>query len=203
MSFESVNILINNHKISLIPAEFYSDDLKEFYYRINHSGLPGGNVRSLILPSFNNVLVFGINKELAEIIRLFKNDPEISHVSLPYLTYLRKVYPEPDGLFLQVSEKLMCLSVYSAEGLIFHNYFRIAGENDIIYHVLNTCKQLNVSCEKIYLSGSIIEDSEAMKLLKKYFSQLCHLPNELPFGLPRDLNENYFTNLLEASNCVS
>jgi hypothetical protein len=203
INFKQVKLILNTHRSTLIPQNLFDVELQDFIFSLNHPVSGTGKLFNNLIPEFQITILYEVEAELLKILGLFKNHPEISHSSCPYLTYLKSKFPNPEGIFVNIAGGLLTLTQFDQEALLYHNIIPISGETDIIYHILNACRQFSEnSCNQIFLSGTTTENSESMRQINKYIPHIVHLRNELPFELAWDLNENYFTNLLAASNCV-
>ena len=202
INFKQHNLILNTHRVSIIPQDIFDEKLQDFIFALNHSITVKGTLSNNLIPEFQVNILFEIPPELQKIIGLFKNRPAISHLSCSYLNYIKSKFPAPEGIFAYVAGNLLSLTLFTHYGLKYHNIIPVSGENDIIYHILNACRQLKKACNQVFLSGTLTENSPSMEQLNKYIPQIVLLKNELPFELAWDLNENYFTNLLVASNCV-
>ncbi len=204
IDFKQLNLILNTHRISLVPQNLFDENLQDFVFALNHPVSGNVTLFNNLISEFQVNIVYDIPPELLKIINLFKNRPAISHLSCSYLSYLKAKFNNPEGIFAHVAGNLVSLTSFTSEGLQYHNIIPINSENDIIYHILNASRQLknDKSYNQVFLSGTITEKSQSMEQLNKYIPHIILLQNELPFELAWDLNENYFTNLLSASNCV-
>lgn len=76
--------------------------------------------------------------------------------------------------------------------------FECTGDDDIVYHLLNTCKQTGIDPADTILEieGFIDMGSTAVQLLKKYFKQVKSLapaPGFLPDNIHSEYPAHYFT----------
>lgn len=86
-------------------------------------------------------------------------------------------------------------------------YFDYTAPADVVYHLLNTCRQLDLSAEstKLLLSGMIAESSGLYAEIYKYFLdvELKALPEEVSLaGKLNDHPHHYYSHLIEPALCV-
>jgi hypothetical protein len=79
--------------------------------------------------------------------------------------------------------------------------FEFGNEADVLYHVLNTCQQVDINISEIpvYISGIIEQDAPAFRLLEKYadlivIDDLAH--DALPGGQQDTYPRHYFTSFI-------
>ncbi|HYW96790.1 MAG TPA: DUF3822 family protein [Bacteroidales bacterium] len=197
-------ILVNTTEFTLVPSEYYSEDLRELYIRFSHPLMDFEQVMTNRLENPDARLLFKLKEKHIGLIKSFHNSPAIVHSSVPYLEYIMTGYQGEDGLFIHHTGNLLSLSRTRNNQLELHNIIEAVDDNDITYHTLNTFKHLgmNRDSDKILYSGTLNENSEAVNILSRYIGQIVPLKNEFPFELAGDLNENYFINLLKSTGCV-
>lgn len=86
-------------------------------------------------------------------------------------------------------------------------YFDYTSPSDVVYHLLDTCRQLGLSPEevKLLLNGMIVESSVLYEEIYKYFLHVALkvLPQEVSLaGKLNDHPHHFYSHLIEPALCV-
>lgn len=94
----------------------------------------------------------------------------------PHLRFLELLIEKKaqTSVLLEFSGNELSAWACSKDGLIFYNRFDIAGSKDALYFTLLIFKQLGMDVETVPLQvgGAVSEDSEVMKLFRKYIQKV-------------------------------
>ncbi len=204
MKYARARILVNTPEFTLVPEDLYSSDLKELYYRYNHPLKDYEQILSARFETQNSILLYKLDEEYISLIKSFHNSPEIIHSSIPYIDYIHDYQCGENEVFIHQAGHLLSVTTFTNGSLLLHNIHQIDSDNDVVYHTLNTIRQINVNrgMARILYSGTLDEGGYAMKTLLRYVKEILPLKNEFPFELAGDLKENYFINLLKSTDCV-
>lgn len=204
ISFAKLVIIINTNLFSLIPESLYDENYKSLL--LSHS-IPineEDEIKSNSIEGLESNILYKLSSNHQEFIKLFKNSPYISHLSSVLLPYaLRKT--NGNGIAFYTAGEILHICDFSNNELQFYNAFPFKDSKEMLFHILNTSKILNKNkgSKKVYYCGDLNPESEVYTSLIKYLPEIQAFPNEFPFGLAGDLNENYFSNLLASLDCVS
>ena len=99
------------------------------------------------------------------------------------------------------------LLVFKNSRLLLASTFLYSSPEDVLYHVLKCCQQLNLSQQtvRLSLSGLIERDSAVYRELYKYFIHLEFEPLSADVKLTESLNvhpEHYFSSISKLAACV-
>jgi hypothetical protein len=96
--------------------------------------------------------------------------------SNPHLKFLKLLNERKTqaNVLLEFSGNELSAWACSKDGLVFYNRFDIAGSKDVLYFTLLIFKQLGLDVETVPLQvgGAVSEDSEVMKLFRKYIQKV-------------------------------
>jgi len=202
ISFKEINILINTTDFSFVPELIYEKDTQKLF--LAHSSEISDNdiIKSTRVDENSSRLIFKIDQDFQALIKLFKNSPNILHLSNTIIPYIFKKI-KGDGIAFYSTSSIIYVCYFKDNKLLFFNAFSYANEAEMIYHAVNCVKKLNPDTDtKEYYYGHLSMESEAYQLFHKYFPKLEQFEKELKFGIAGELNENYFSNLLESIDCV-
>ncbi len=204
ISFNKLEILINTNQFTLIPEALFNEKDKKFLLSHSIQLNEGDSIESASIKDLKSHAIYSLNTKLQDFIQLFKNSPRISHLSSVILPYALKK-TDGNGMSLYTAGKMLHICDYSNNELQFYNVFPYNDSKELLFHILNTTKKLNIETgsKNIYYSGDINSESENYRSIVNYIPDLQVFPNEFSFEIAGDLNENYFSTLLASLNCVS
>jgi hypothetical protein len=171
-SYKETRIIVSTEKFTLVPEMFYNEQKKR---EIMHPVLETdatGNIGVNRIETFETRLLFAIPPQL---------ETTLDHATLMHPVKLlienRPKITAENGLILWFNSGGCYLVLYKANQLLLTNYFKITHENDVIYYVLTTFKQLGVAPGKteLQMGGEMAEKESIQNLLKKYFSSVNFL----------------------------
>lgn len=126
------------------------------------------------------------------------------HLSTAMAYYL---YPATKNKTLAfISDDRLHFCHYNQNGLQFYNQYHCAGQNDYLYFLLSCYKMQGLSPETdtLEIAGRIAPDTEVMKLLHSYFSDI-YLSSPSIFNIGKfdpHLYPHYYLDLYMAYLCV-
>jgi hypothetical protein len=198
LSFKSFSILINTNQVSIYPGENITSAGPENLFKLEFEDQTGSYLKTSELESFKGITVFRISHEIDEFINSFRNDPEIRHLTSQFLNYISLRKPEnKNSVFIYTCPGIIHLAYLFFDDLKFYNSFSGKNNDELLYHLMNSLRQLNLPPDSgIFYSGHLRQNDHSWKILNKYLPELKILPNEFNFELAWDVNENYFSYLL-------
>jgi hypothetical protein len=199
LSFASCKILINSPTISLFPEQELTEVSEEGMMQIEFEKpeKPQFKTRKLaderISYSFYPEDLMGFHSD-------FRNNPGLYHVSGLFLDYVcEKAESNKDATFIYTSPGIIHIAYLSGKELKYFNVYRGKNDEELLYHLINTCHRLNIREESpVYYSGHIVKSDEKYTVMSRYFKNISFLPNEFDFELAGNINENYFSYLLRS-----
>lgn len=203
LRYQYFDIVLNSSEFNLIPNELVNNDNERFLLSHSISLAENDSIVQIPIDSFETTALIKIDTLTYSFINLFKNSPEISHISNPFLNYCHRKSTHKE-VFIYSAGNVLHICKLDQNKLVFYNSFACNSITDQIYHILNVSEKINKESEicKLFYFGEAGYTSDDFKLLCHYIPGLEQLPNEFEFGLAGELNENYFSNLLEHLHCV-
>ncbi|MCF8380576.1 MAG: DUF3822 family protein [Bacteroidales bacterium] len=202
ISFKENKILINTTEFSFVPEVIYQKDAEKFFLSHSTEIFEDDLIKSTRIEENNSRLIFKLNKDLQSFIRLFKNSPNVLHLANSILPYIQSKL-EGNGTVFYTTESTIYIAYFKDDKLHFFNAFSYKDQSELVFHAINCFKKLGIDSEtKNYYYGSLKPESETFRLLCNYLPKLQPFENELGFEIAGELNENYFSNLLESLDCV-
>jgi|GEM_PF-2316120 len=202
-------LLFQQRKFTLLPEEFYENDIEKKVLGLNYKLRDDENCYKDYIDKLNAYLLSAISKKTENLIELVHYDALFNSVK-PYLKSIYKIKPDSfnKSIFLQINDDFIILIVRDNNGgFQLINSFATKGDEDIFYHLMNVVKQTGCNPDKdsLYISGNYEKKSTLFQLVFKYirypFTQ--KMPENI--GL-HPVFENFFThpyhNLFSTALCV-
>lgn len=197
-TYGKIIVLIDTIFSTLVPLEFFDQASLRKYLDFNLK-LPSTDLR-FHFDSFSNLPYKNIYvNALALEQSLAKNFVE-THVKASesvLLEFLDKKNVSNEYFHLHLSLKKMHCCFFKNKEIVFNNIFSFETDEDILYNVLNTYKQLGLNNEmtNLNVSGIISEDSSKYDLLYKYIKYITFAKRPLKLNFSESLAqmpEHYF-----------
>jgi hypothetical protein len=159
-------------KVLMIPIEqFQESDIEKYYFHT----FPQDNQLSVtynVLPEFNSVAVFAINKDVRLVLRDNVSGATAIHLMAPVWHYLhiRSFTGHRQKLYGYFHDKQLEIFSFQQNRFKFCNNFDVSQANDALYFLLYVWKQLNLQPEhdELHLLGDIPGREWMMDELKRY-----------------------------------
>ncbi len=157
---------------------------------LNHSNLEN---------AFN---IYRVEKDIYSVINNFYPDSNIYHSSS------KQIEKAENGLTLSIFNNIIKLLLKDDDGFKFVKHFNYKTPLDVVFVLLDVCKNYKVSPQNIQLNlkGMIDKESNLFKEIEKYFMNVkFELPHaDVKFNFQNDEESNhYFSNLTHLIKCVS
>ena len=206
LPFKRKILSVNTSSFTIVPQEFFSEELAEKYYRLNYETRPGEVVKSELIKNLNARLVYALNLNYELIDRYFNPDL-ITHSANAYLVSLLSDIENylSRKMFVDIEKNFIRVAILLEGKLQIYNSFSYKTNEDILYHLANLSAEFGFDHDrdKYYLSGIILKDSELYKIIFRYFRYPLLLPRPANFlyppvfdQFPSQLFYNAFTALL-------
>jgi len=201
LSFQSFTILLNTSLATVLPEEITAIHDKVDIFRMEFDVEKQSLIKSKKIDALGSTVVFNIPEDIEKFISSFYNKPVIDHISSEFLKYILKTPVESKyNFFIYTSPGILHLALLFYGELKFHNSFNCKNNDEMLYHLMNSIRQLKISSSThFYYSGHLKDNDNSWKILLKYLPKLKQLPNEFSFELAWDVNENYFSYLLNST----
>ncbi|MEY3811861.1 MAG: hypothetical protein RIT11_978, partial [Pseudomonadota bacterium] len=167
-----VNIAIDSFKSVLIPNELLDDNNYASYFTFQHEIL---KEEIILKQSFKSSIhdLFAVKKSTIQFLESRLKNVHFYNASACLLNnYPDFILSENEhSVFVSMKDENMVLTIYQKSNLILHQVYAYANTLDIVYHIANACKQLNLKLDNsgIQLHGEVTQIENVSLALKKYF----------------------------------
>ena len=170
-----VLVALASRRFTLVPAAVYQDGTgTDYYERVHHRSLDEQLNRDN-LKHTEAELIYGLAYGLLGAVRL--RFPSAGIRSLPgVLTeYLFSKTTSPETIFVAQNGNDLLLWAYKKQKLQLFNCLYVETTEDVLYHSLNTRKQLGLEQAELVLLENGTDQSALLKLLKSQFTHCSSL----------------------------
>jgi len=185
-TFRQTFINYSTNKSTLIPKE-YSElsqihQITDLTNQINRVEEIGTNA----LPGTNYNLVYCYPKELISLLNRKYTGFHFRHKSIALVnSALNQRNTKKKSLLINFEKKYIRMVAFGSTGILLYNSFYYKTETDFLYYTLNICQSLSLNSEndEILIGGYVADDSNFIRLLKKYFNNVHFLKPEKDHNL--------------------
>ena len=194
--FSAVLVIHQNNLFSLVPNQYFSEDVLSEYLNFNIKTLATDFIAYDDIESINakNVYVPYVNINNY----LFQNFGEFEyqhHLTILIEKLISANNSDDKKVFVNVSKENYDIVVLENKQLQFSNSFNFQTKEDFIYYILFTFEQLKLDVEKIglFFMGDIEPESEIYKITYQYIRNVSFLEsnNKIFNELDASKHSNY------------
>jgi len=183
MTFGHVNLLFDTPHLLALPASLFQSEQIELYLQSAYHQLPANLYSGYEQINADTVVVFGADNLWQQILSDAFPQARRQSAAATLLQYLaQQPAGDDDGalrVYAHVQEHHATLAVFDKERqLQFLNGFEFRAASDFLYFTMLLFQQLQLDAQTqpLYLSGSLLAESEVYSLLHKYIRHLHFLP---------------------------
>jgi len=210
--FKDQKLLIKNYKkiivsfcgkeCTLLPFELYKQGNEAEYLNTFFGDANSGTILTDHVEKINLFALYRIPDAVYKVI--IEQFP-LAVIKHQY-SFLINEYVDTNGLFKIIFYKEVFVAVLIKSGqLQFINLFSYQADHDVVYNLLNICKQFDIKNVVLNLGGIFERNSELHKELSHYFTNIFfdELPQSYSFaGGLQDFPSHYFSHLYSLALCV-
>jgi len=205
--YRKIYIITPSPKFTLVPAPLYDPEKTEEYFIFNHLRDEISVILTNKLPVPDAFVIFSLAKPLAGLLNhAFPDTQHFIHLKplLRHITYWDK---NLSGRYIHVhiEKDFFNLVIFDKNILKICNAFIYRSSQDILYHVMNVFKKMDIKQEEtIHFSGNIEKHDD---LIPDFSAYVRGIKFSGPFGnftFSYVFNEaalHRFLNLFSAANC--
>jgi hypothetical protein len=206
--FRQSTVLFNFPESMLVPESVFNLETNRDLVELTFGTVAKGLVLSEKVPSHPAHAVYRIAADIHSFYQQKFSAGKYWHLYSLWLASLQRFLPEAAkyrGHVLFYPDKML-VAVYKNDQLQLVQTYVYQVAEDVVYYLLNTCRQLDISPDEILLlvSGYVQHDSPVYTEIMKYFLQ-CKL-DEVPEPFNADafhpLPAHFFSPLLKMALCV-
>ena len=189
LSYQTVNILIDTPRFTLVPFDLFEDEQTEEFFYLNFPKKENETILCNILGKNNVALLFGVDKHTHQILtEQFPKARFFACIS-PLLEYFQTKSREEETktLYTHCHANQMEVFAFDKGKLLLTNSFSCKHVPDKVYYQLYIWQQLGFSQEKdqLWLAGDIDSKEELTLELNKFIRKVHTFPQKetLPFDI--------------------
>ncbi len=200
-------IVYNYPENCLVPEALQNTDVNRHWLDMAHGNLSKGLVITEKVPGWNLYNVFRLPVALDHLSRTKFQNALFQHQTSLWLAGFRKQPDREDQLSIIFQAKEIDVSVLVRGNLLLAQSYSFKHPSDVVYHLLNICRQLGLDPKKfpVFISGLIEFSSFMFHELAKYFTEIEADALSEKFLISKNFRtvpEHFFTPLLKMSRCV-
>ena len=178
--FKSVRSFIVSESFTLIPEEYSGREWQRnltstLFDKKIHNHFTENKINQL-----DANLIFPVSQDILSVLHhFFSKNIEIIHPVTNLLNVIFESEKENQAVVLPTKKYFYLIIKYNNK-LLIANSFPTMHQNDLVYNVLNTFKQLDVARSEtdLYIAGSIEQNTEIINLLMPFFINISNLKTE-------------------------
>ena len=181
-SYETVNVLIDTPRFTLVPFDLFEDEQTEEFFHLNFPKKENETILCNILGKNNVALLFGVDKHTHQLLAEQFPQARIFASISPLLEHFHTRSRENDtkNLYVHFHASQMDVFAFDKGKLLLTNTFQCKQIPDKVYYMLYIWQQLGFSQEKdqLWLAGNIEAEEELMTELNKFIRNVKTFPKK-------------------------
>jgi hypothetical protein len=206
--YKKVSIIMPSPKFTLVPAPLFDPGKKDEYFVFNHIYPDNNLVFNNKLTDPDSYLVYAISQQLYNLAgNAWPGTFPFHHVKPLFEHFRESRRNSPESyIHVHVERDFFDLFIFNHNSLKFCNSFNYRNISDILYHILNVFKCMNIKQEEtIHLSGQTERYDDLFSNLALYVRNLKFAQPSGTFTFSYVFNEtglHRYINLISVMNCV-
>ena len=181
-SYQTVNVLIDTPRFTLVPFDLFEDEQTEEFFHLNFLKKENETILCNILGKNNVALLFGVDKHTHQLLAEQFPQARIFASISPLLEHFHTRSRENDtkNLYVHFHASQMDVFAFDKGKLLLTNTFQCKQTPDKVYYMLYIWQQLGFSQEKdqLWLAGNIEAEEELMTELNKFIRNVKTFPKK-------------------------
>ncbi|MBS1915991.1 MAG: DUF3822 family protein [Bacteroidetes bacterium] len=206
---DEVILVYNFEESNLVPEKFFSQDSVKDITDLVHGNLHRGTIFNEKIPWWELYNVYRVSSDIDLLFRQKFSAAKTWHAYSLLLKSYKMFHAKENPLRMNAVfyEDRMIVSLFKNSKLQLIQTFVYQDRKDVLYHLLNCCKQFNINTEEVMLelSGLIDKQSALFTELQKYFLNISFEEISSEIIITDELKEyplHYFSSLLRMAVCV-
>lgn len=191
--FVKISLSYGNSPAALVPVAVYNPDESRKYLSFHQQTDDADEVITDELKAADAVNVFCLKDNLVDLIRNKFKDIKIHHRSSGLIEGLLFQYRNENvkQASVNIGMKQFELVVTKGKDLLYYNSFNFQTPEDVIYHILFVCEQMdmNPSSFELILMGEINRHATIYELITRYIKNVKFSSRNPAFEYSFSLNE--------------
>lgn len=205
-----VFVVYNVDESNLVPDKFFNDSINKDITDLVHGNLEKGIILSEKIPWWDVYNVYRVPKPVHDLLQQRFISVATWH-AYSLLLKSHKMFSVKDAQdtikVIFYTDKMLVM-VFKKNQLQLMRSFVYQDRKDVLYHLLNCCKQFNIDAWELSLEigGLVDRQSGLFAELAKYFTHISFEEIDESIKVTDELKEyplHYFSSLLKMAVCVS
>jgi len=203
--FSSQSVAFVNFPSTLVPEKLYKKQEAEILLSFNTKVI--GTVLADNIISQKSYLIYSVPESILTIVSNFFPKAKYKSQESILIQQYSQLNTEKIQAYLYLNEKKVSISIFNADKIIFNNSFKYTSKEDLLYYVLFSFEQLNISPDSIDLTvfGNIEDTGKSFTLLYEYIRNIKLGKRPYQFTFPAEfitLEEHKYFGLFSQILCV-
>ena len=204
-NFSSQSIAFVNFPSTLVPDKLYKKEEAEILLAFNTKVI--GTILADNIISQKSFLIYSVPESILNIVDNFFPKAKYKSQESILIQQYSQLNTEKIKAYLYLNEKKVCISIFNANKIIFNNSFKYNCKEDLLYYVLFSFEQLNISPDSIDVTvfGTIEDTDKTFTLLYEYIRNIKLGKRPHQFTFPSEffaLEEHKYFGLFSQILCV-
>jgi len=207
-TYKSVLITYSTDTATLIPKEFSEPAYYQKMAVLINDISRNEEIFTNSISGFNYQLVYSLPKDLVTLLNRKYTDFKFRHKSVPlFASVIEQRDEKRKTILINFEKKYIRMIALKASQISLYNSFYFKNESDFLYYTLNICQslQFDPDHDEILIGGYVADDSNYIRQLKKYISNIKFLKpsDNFQYGNIFDkVQKHQFVSLLNSFTCV-
>ena len=204
-NFFSQSVAFTNLPSTLVPSKLYKEEEAKTLLAFNTKFI--GKVLADKIISQQAYLIYSVPESILTIVSNFFPEAKYKAQESILIQQYSQLNNGKKNAYLYLNEQKVSLTIFNTDKMIFNNSFKYINKEDLLYYILFSFEQLNISPETIDLTvfGNIEDTDESFSLMYEYIRniKLGKRPNQFTF--PDEFNsisEHKYFGLFTQILCV-
>jgi len=155
-NYKKVHTILPSPRFTMVPSPLFDPGKKEEYFTFNHAISDSSQILINKISDPDSYLIFSVSKPVLEIARGFDHASDPMHHMRPLFHQINQSIRGTAKYYIHahIESDFFNLIIFNENVLKFCNSFVYRNTSDILYHILNVFKNMNIKQEEtIVLSG--------------------------------------------------
>ena len=186
--FFSQSLAFVNLPSTLVPDKLYKKEEAETLLAFNTKVI--GTVLSDNIISQNAYLIYSVPESILTIVSNFFPKAKYKAQESILIQHYSQINTKKKNAYLYLNEQKVSITIFNGDKIIFNNSFKYTSKEDLLYYVLFTFEQLNLSNDNIDVTvfGAIEDTDEYFSLMHEYIRNIKLGKRPHQFTFPAEFN---------------
>ena len=186
--FSSQSVAFVNFPSTLVPDRLYKKEEAETLLAFNTK--VNGTVLVDNIISQKARLIYSVPESILTIVSNFFTKAKYKSQESILIQQYSRLNTEKKKAYLYLNEQKVGVTIFNRDKLIFNNSFKYASKEDLLYYVLFSFEQLNISLDSIDVTifGTIEDTDESFSLMYEYIRNIKLGKRPHQFTFPTEFN---------------